>query len=213
VQAAPRVAGARTESTPVRGRDGELTALGAHLDRLLSGEGTVALIEGAPGMGKSRLLAEVAAMAERLAMRVGLGAADPADTVVQLAPLFKAVFEGPAPIIERGALADAHTSPEARYWLLEDIEAMLEQAALASPVVICLDDLQWADAGTAAALFGTLQYSVAASASACVAWLHDGTPWPMAAVIAVCGVLAWCARRFVVPAGSAPQVSIVEPLD
>jgi len=119
---------------------------------LLSGEGTVALIEGAPGMGKSRLLAEVAAMAERLAMRVGLGAADPADTVVQLAPLFKAVFEGPAPIIERGALADAHTSPEARYWLLEDIEAMLEQAALASPVVICLDDLQWADAGTAAAL-------------------------------------------------------------
>jgi len=68
-------------------------------------------------------------------------------------------------------------------------------------------------AGTAAALFGTLQYSVAASASACVAWLHDGTPWPMAAVIAVCGVLAWCARRFVVPAGSAPQVSIVEPLD
>ena len=29
---------------------------------------------------------------------------------------------------------------------------MLEQAALASPVVICLDDLQWADAGTAAAL-------------------------------------------------------------
>src|SRR5712671_6612426 len=29
---------------------------------------------------------------------------------------------------------------------------LLERAALASPVVICLDDLQWADVGTAAAL-------------------------------------------------------------
>ncbi|MDX6564986.1 MAG: hypothetical protein QOE10_648, partial [Gaiellales bacterium] len=74
------------------------------------------------------------------------------DTVVQLAPLFEALFEGPAPIVEREALSDAHTSSEERYWLLEDIEAMLEQAALVSPVLICLDDLQWADVGTAAAL-------------------------------------------------------------
>src|SRR6476659_6193922 len=153
MQAASRVAGARAEpASRVRGRDGELTALGEHLDRLLSGVGTVVLIEGAAGMGKSRLLAEVAEMAGRLSMAFGLGVADPADTVVQLAPLFEALFEGPAPIIERDALADEHTSSDDRYWLLEDIEAMLERAALASPVVICLDDLQWADAGTAAAL-------------------------------------------------------------
>ena len=84
--------------------------------------GTVVLIEGAAGMGKSRLLAEVAAIAGRLSMTVGLGVADPADTVVQLAPLFEALFEGPSPILERDALVDAHTSSEARYWLLEDIE-------------------------------------------------------------------------------------------
>jgi len=153
VQAADRVAVARGEpASRVRGRDGELTALGEHLDRLFSGVGTVVLIEGAAGMGKSRLLAEVAAMAGRLSMTFGVGVADPADKVVQLAPLFEALFDGPTPIIDRDALADAHTSAEARYWLLEDIEAMLERAALAAPVVICLDDLQWADAGTAAAL-------------------------------------------------------------
>ena len=95
-----RVAGTRPESAPrVRGRDAELTALGEHLDRLLSGVGTVVLIEGAAGMGKSRLLAEVAAIAGRLSMTVGLGVADPADTVVQLAPLFEALFEGPSPIL------------------------------------------------------------------------------------------------------------------
>ncbi|HEV3351884.1 MAG TPA: AAA family ATPase [Acidimicrobiales bacterium] len=153
MQATPRVARATAESAPrVRGRDGELTAVGKHLDHLLSGRGTVVLVEGAAGMGKTRLLAEVAAMAERLSMTVGVGAADPADTVVQLAPLLEAVFDGPAPIIDRAELADAHTSPEQRYWLLEDIYTQLERAALASPVVICLDDLQWADAGTAAAL-------------------------------------------------------------
>ena len=58
---------------PIRGRDGELTAVGEQLDRLLAGEGAVLVIEGQAGMGKSRLLAEAATMARRLSMRVGLG--------------------------------------------------------------------------------------------------------------------------------------------
>src|SRR5260370_22258699 len=62
---------------PVRGRDLELTALGEHLDQLLSGVGTVVLVEGGAGMGKSRLLAEVAAMARRLSIRVCVGVAAP----------------------------------------------------------------------------------------------------------------------------------------
>src|SRR5947209_8553931 len=47
-------------------------------------------------------------------------------------PVVRGLFECPAPIIERDALADTHKSSEARYWLLEDIEALLEQAALGS---------------------------------------------------------------------------------
>lgn len=144
-----------TESAPiqtVRGRDPELTVLGQHLDQLLSGIGTVVLVEGGAGMGKSRLLGEVASMARRLSIRVGCGVADPGDTVVQLSVLMEALFEGPSPILERTALGDAHASPEQRYWLLQDLEAMLEGAALKGPVLVCLDDVQWADSGTAAAL-------------------------------------------------------------
>ena len=136
----------------VRGRDSELTVLGQQLDQLLSGVGTVVLVEGGAGMGKSRLLEEVAAMAGRLSIRVGRGTADPADTVVQLAALMEALFDGPSPILERTELGDAHASPEQRYWLLQDLEALLEGAALKGPLLICLDDLQWADSGTAAAL-------------------------------------------------------------
>jgi DNA-binding CsgD family transcriptional regulator len=137
---------------PVRGRDIELTALGKHLDQLLSGVGTVVLVAGGAGMGKSRLLAEVAAMARRLPIRVGVGVADPGDSMVQLSALMEALFAGPSPILRRAGLRDAHTSLEQRYWLLQDLEALLERAALETPLLVCLDDLQWADSGTAAAL-------------------------------------------------------------
>src|SRR6202790_4757872 len=139
-------------SQVVRGRDTELTTLGQHLDRLLSGVGTVVLMEGGAGMGKSRLLGEVAAMAHRLSIRVGCGVADPGDTAVQLSVLMEALFEGPSAILERTALGDAHASPEQRYWLLQDLEALLEGAALETPLLVCLDDVQWADSGTSAAL-------------------------------------------------------------
>ena len=142
----------RAPKETVRGRGTELTVLGQQLDQLLSGVGTVVLVEGGAGMGKSRLLAEVATMAVRLSIQVGCGTADPADTVVQLSVLMEALFDGPSPILERTALGDAHASPEQRYWLLQDLETLLEGAALKGPLLVCLDDVQWADSGTAAAL-------------------------------------------------------------
>lgn len=50
-------------------------------------------------------------------------------------------------------------------------------------------------AGTAAALFGLCQFGLGAVAGALVGQLHDGTPVPMAAVIAVTGVSALAARH------------------
>ena len=59
-----------------------------------------------------------------------------------------------------------------------------------------------------------MQYSAATISSVLAARLHDGSPWPMAAVIAGCGVLAPCAGPFVVPAGRHElRVSVVEPVD
>jgi hypothetical protein len=92
--------------------------LGQHLDQLLSGVGTVVLVEGGAGMGKSRLLQETGEMAHRLSIGVGLGAADPNDTIVHLSALMKALFEGQNPILDRAALGDTHAPPEQRYWLL-----------------------------------------------------------------------------------------------
>ena len=151
---APTTVGAKAGEPrqPVRGRDDDLATIGRHLNQLLSGVGWVIVVEGAAGLGKSRLLTEVVTMAGRLSINVGSGAANPGDNVVQLAPLMEALFDGPEPILERASLRSDHTSPEQRYWLLQDLETLLEKAALKTPVLVCLDDLQWADNGTAAAL-------------------------------------------------------------
>ncbi|GFM78576.1 Bcr/CflA family drug resistance efflux transporter [Pseudomonas cichorii] len=54
----------------------------------------------------------------------------------------------------------------------------------------CAMNGQWARAGSASALMGCLQFSVAAGAASLVGVLHDGTATPMAVVISLCGVLA-----------------------
>jgi DNA-binding CsgD family transcriptional regulator len=142
-----------TSQTPtVRGRDAELAALGVWLDRVRAGVSAVTVVEGGPGMGKSRLLREALKIARRMSFRVGSGAAEPVESAVELAPLMAALFEGPEPLLNREALRALPALPEQRYWLLQDVQALLERAALEGPLLVCLDDLQWADSGTAAAL-------------------------------------------------------------
>jgi DNA-binding CsgD family transcriptional regulator len=126
--------------------------LGEQLDRVRSGSGAVLLIEGAPGMGKSRLIGEGVRMAHRLSFGVGVGAAEPSESVAELAPLLRALFDGPEPLLDRAALSTLHAAPEQRYWRLQDLQSLLERAAVDSPLVIFLDDLQWVDSGTVAAL-------------------------------------------------------------
>jgi DNA-binding CsgD family transcriptional regulator/tetratricopeptide (TPR) repeat protein len=143
---------AGTTTTALHGRDPELTLLREALSSLRSGTGVVVVIEGSPGIGKSRLLTEAVRMAGRMSARVGLGEADPSEAVVELAPLLRALFDGAAPLLERSALPAVRGGPEQRYWLVQDLESLLEGAAAAAPLVVCLDDLQWADSGTLAAL-------------------------------------------------------------
>lgn len=143
---------AGTTTTALHGREAELTALREALGSLRSGTGVVVVIEGSPGIGKSRLLAEAVRMAGGLSARVGLGEADPSEAVVELAPLLRALFDGAAPLLDRSALSAARSGPEQRYWLVQDLECLLEGAAAVAPLVVCLDDLQWADSGTLAAL-------------------------------------------------------------
>ena len=163
---------AGTTTTALHGRDPELTVLREALGSLRTGTGVVVVIEGSPGIGKSRLLAEAVRLAGDTPARVGLGEGDPSEAVVELAPLLRALFDGAAPLLDRSALPAARGGPEQRYWLMQDLESLLEGAAAAAPLVVCLDDLQWADTGTLAAL----RALPARLASVPVAWILATRP-------------------------------------
>ncbi|HXW45871.1 MAG TPA: AAA family ATPase [Streptosporangiaceae bacterium] len=147
----PRVAAARAASIRLRGRDGELALLQEHLAVMTSGAGATQLIEGGPGLGKTSLVEHAMAAARTDGVVVCHAVAEPSDAAVELAVLMDALCEGSDPLLDRTALGSAHASREQRYWVLQDIQTLLEQAALKRPILICLDDLQWADSGTLAA--------------------------------------------------------------
>jgi DNA-binding CsgD family transcriptional regulator len=139
-------------TTALRGRDEELGVITEQFDRARAGEGSTILVEGRAGFGKSRLLDEWGRIAGRVPMRAVSAAAEPGDGVVPMGLLMKALFESEDPLLPRTALPDLTALPEQRYWLLQELEALLEQSALRTPLLVCLDDLQWADRGTFAAL-------------------------------------------------------------
>lgn len=134
------------------GRDAELALIRGDLERLAGGAEAVIVIEGAAGMGKSRLLAEVATIARGLGIAVGRSAADPSETMVEVAALLAALFDGARPLLDPDGLSTLHAQPEQRFWLLRDLQQLLERAALESPLLIAIDDVHWADGGTIAAV-------------------------------------------------------------
>lgn len=54
------------------------------------------------------------------------------------------------------------------------------------------------NAGSASALIGTLQYSLAAVASSLVSWFNNGTSLPMTALIGTCGIAAFLSLNLLV---------------
>ena len=154
-------------SPPVRGRDEQLQMITGFLERVRAGVGGVAIIEGAAGLGKTRLLSAARAAARARSFRTGLGAAEPGHSSVELAVLMEALFGGAESLIDRAALGSRDGGREEPFWLLQDVETLMEHAALRQPLLVCLDDVQWADAGCGFALRMLTQWL----ASLPVAWL------------------------------------------
>ena len=111
------------------------------------------MIEGSAGVGKTKLIDASMQLAGDLGFPSGRGVLEPYRTgPTELEALFDALFEGPSPLADRRALDDSHASPEFMFWLIQDLQSVIEEAALQSPIMICLDDLHWAGATCAVAI-------------------------------------------------------------
>jgi DNA-binding CsgD family transcriptional regulator len=106
----------------------------------------VLLVDGEPGIGRSLLLRDSVQQAAERGFSLVAGAA---DQLGQAIPFFEF----------RGALRDlfarpeaCHDRPDSTVWWISQLRAYLEQRAAALPVLVCLDDLNWANPATMAAL-------------------------------------------------------------
>ena len=144
----------------MRGREHELQLAGDCLREAAQGQGQVLLIEGEPGIGKSALLAEVAALAGRVGFTVAAAAADELGQLMAFAPLTAALPESPgdpagaAPVSTMSVRAPAARGPAREFAAagFGVIQGLVERRTAAGPVLISLDDLHWADPATLTAL-------------------------------------------------------------
>jgi DNA-binding CsgD family transcriptional regulator len=139
----------------LRGRQVQRETLRRRLDAVQAGQGSVVLIQGLAGMGKSALLAEAAGLAQDRGIRAFTAAGDAASQVIPLGVLLEALVPAEDPPVDPAVLRDLSQSPDQRFWLLRELQEALERAALRAPLLIAVDDVQWADPATLVAL-GTL---------------------------------------------------------
>ncbi len=164
---------------PLVGRDGELTALLALLDDATGGTPRFAAVVGEPGIGKSRLLAELAARARDDGVRVLVGRCSQDDGAPPLWP-WTGILDGLGLSLptESGA-ADEGT----RFRTWDDIVRAVHDASLDGPLLVLLDDLHWADVSSLRVL-GLLLESVLDGRLLLVATWRD-RPVPTGALGAV----------------------------
>jgi DNA-binding CsgD family transcriptional regulator len=146
------VGGQQLAIPPIRGRAGELKVIGALMAALVQGRGGVLVIEGPPGIGKSRLLTEVMTLADKSGVRTLFGEAFEYQQTVPFFSLFMATLRADPPVGDPDALRRLGGSEDLRYWVVHDLADAIGAAAAQTPVAIVLEDIHWADTGTLLAL-------------------------------------------------------------
>ena len=160
-----RMIGPQVISPLFVGREEELAVLTELLERALEGQGSVAVVGGDVGIGKSRLCRELKARAVGLGARVIEGRCSPSETTVPFAPfldalrfrlrrgegaeaarVLKPVLAHVAPFFrELEAQAGRGLTPTALPTPFEPILRVVRLLAETSPIVLLIEDVHWAD--------------------------------------------------------------------
>ncbi|MFI5934050.1 ATP-binding protein [Actinoplanes sp. NPDC051494] len=159
---APRPGAAST--TGLVGRVAELAVLHRATELAITGGTGLGIVEGEPGVGKTRLLDEATTQAARRGAFVVRSSCLDGDATPSMWPWERAIStlldRLPAAARESwlggelGRLVEPHdpyaTTPSmpdngTQFRMFEQVVALLGQAAALQPVVLVIDDLQWAD--------------------------------------------------------------------
>lgn len=154
---------AMAETAPIRGlygREAEISRLSQALDRAASGHLAVVLIEGEPGIGKTRLLAEALDAARGRGLQAATACAEELERSRPFGVIAEALgCARSSADPQRAAIAEllaAHgqgdvgpitvsSDPGLQFRAVDALTDLAEELALRQPLVVGLDDLQWAD--------------------------------------------------------------------
>ncbi|MEV5971658.1 AAA family ATPase [Streptomyces sp. NPDC051921] len=130
----------------LRGREVELRRLRALIEAVRDGEGgAVALLLGEPGIGKTVLLQEAVSIAQDHGFLVSHGRAEELQELAPLASLASGLLHGAPPLLSSTDFADLAGHHDQRIWLVERLSQLIEERSAGTPVLIAVDDVQWAD--------------------------------------------------------------------
>ncbi len=140
------------------GRDGELSRLATWIRDVATGRGRAVLVDGEPGIGKSALVRSGCAAAADAGCQVYWGAGDELGQALPLLPLLDALGISPATRDPRrdaisellGGGAVTGMGADLAAAAAEQLIALVDQLCQDGPVVLVVDELQWADRTTVA---------------------------------------------------------------
>ena len=150
---------ARMPSHRYLGRDNELRVLCGALDEAALGRLTGVIIEGESGIGKSRLLSEGLVAARDRGFQLAAGRAEELESTRPFGLLVDAFECFPSSsdprraaiaellttqVGERGSMT-VTTDPSLQFQVVDRFVDLMEELALQRPLVLGIDDLQWAD--------------------------------------------------------------------
>jgi len=142
-----------TAAAVLVGRDNELALLDGLLREAARGRGAAVLIEGEPGIGKSALVHAAMTAAPDAGCQVFWGAGDELGTALPLLPFLDALQVREPSVnarrnmivgLLRGEIA-ADRGADVPATLAEQLLALVAEESAVRPVVLVIDDLQWAD--------------------------------------------------------------------
>ena len=191
--------GGRSARAGLVGRASELAVLRECLTAAFAGGSGIVVVEGEPGVGKTRLLREAAAESERRGALVVWGSCLEGEGTPSMWPWLEAIgaILGNLPAAARKTWLDGELGrliesrdggsggrplPESgtQFRLFEQVVSLLREVSEQHPVQIVLDDLHWADTAS----LHLLRHMVARppSRTVIVAVLRDRAPAPSAAL-------------------------------
>jgi len=135
------------------GRDDELTLLDGLLREAARGRGCAVLVEGEPGIGKSALVRAAVMGAADVGCQAFWGAGDELGTALPLLPFLDALrVREPSMNARRNTIVGllrgeiaADRGADVPATLAEQLLALVAEEGAVRPVVLVVDDLQWAD--------------------------------------------------------------------